>query len=465
LRLKGFFNVLLKNRMALTGILMLSFFVLLGVAAPSLTPYRPQGDIVSGARDAPAWVTLFNGQTGYSQNIEFSGPSVRGAGLSVTSRGPDSVVLNVTSATGGTMRLLETLAYPYDGPPARFLGDVSITPELPVGAAAFVNMSLVRYVNGQQSGNWTLWPAGGGRVILNTTNTYTPFLGIDSYDQGLKQSLGFGTSALNTAAIIFPKPGLFYYVMDITVPSGRSSYYVQDFRMRILGNTWGLLGTDDGGEDIWSQFVYGARLSLIVGITATLIGISLGLLVGLLAGYLGKLVDEVLMRFTDMMLVIPQLPLLIVLVAVLGQSLFNIILVLGFLGWPGFARLIRSQVLSLRERPFIEAAKASGAGTGYITARHIFPNIVSLTYVNLALYVPAAIVGEAALSFLGLGDTSVITWGRMLEFFAESGGSTTNILWWWIFPPGLGIALLSLSFILLGFAMDEIFNPKLRRRR
>jgi hypothetical protein len=155
LRLKGFFNVLLKNRMALTGILMLSFFVLLGVAAPSLTPYRPQGDIVSGARDAPAWVTLFNGQTGYSQNIEFSDLSVRGAGLSVTSKGPDSVVLNVTSATGGTMRLLETLAYPYDGPPARFLGDVSITPQLPAGAAAFVNMSIVRYVNGLACRRWT----------------------------------------------------------------------------------------------------------------------------------------------------------------------------------------------------------------------------------------------------------------------------------------------------------------------
>src|SRR5437870_12661847 len=115
------------------------------------------------------------------------------------------------------------------------------------------------------------------------------------------------------------------------------------------------------------------------------------------------------MRGTDMVLVIPQLPLLLVLIAVLGPSYLNIILVIGFFSWMGFARIIRSQVLSLRERPFIEAAKASGAGTGYITARHIFPNIVSLTYVNLALSVPAAIVTEAALSFLGLGDPTVIT--------------------------------------------------------
>jgi peptide/nickel transport system permease protein len=117
--------------------------------------------------------------------------------------------------------------------------------------------------------------------------------------------------------------------------------------------------------------------------------------------------------------------------------------------------------LSIRERPFIEAAKASGAGTGYIVVRHIFSNIVGLTYVNLALSVPAAIVGEAALSFLGLGSLTETTWGRML---AEARGGV-SLPWWWIIPPGLGIAALSLSFILLGFGFDAIFNPRLRRRR
>src|SRR3989442_13272716 len=158
------------------------------------------------------------------------------------------------------------------------------------------------------------------------------------------------------------------------------------------------------------------------------------------------------MRFTDMMLVIPSLPLLIVLVAVLGQSHTNSIFVLGFLGWMGFARLLRSQVLSLRERPFIEAAKASGAGTGYIVIRHIFTNIVSLTYVNLALSVPAAIVGEAALSFLGLGSLTETTWGIMV---AEAGGGVC-LPWWRIIPPGLAIAARSLSFTRLGFVFYAI---------
>ena len=168
------------------------------------------------------------------------------------------------------------------------------------------------------------------------------------------------------------------------------------------------------------------------------------------------------MRFTDMMLVLPSLPLLLVLVAVVGPSIFNIIILIGFLGWMGFARVIRSQVLSIKERPFIEAARAAGAGTRKILTTHIFRNVVSLTYVNLALAVPAAILTEAALSFLGLGDPLSISWGQII-----SNAQAVNALndWWWIIPPGIGIAFVSLSFVLIGYSLDEIFNPKLRRRR
>jgi peptide/nickel transport system permease protein len=170
------------------------------------------------------------------------------------------------------------------------------------------------------------------------------------------------------------------------------------------------------------------------------------------------------MRFNDMILVIPVLPLLIVLLAVLSPNINNIILIIGLLGWNGFARVVRSQVLSLRERPFIEAAKAAGAGTTHILTRHIVPNIVTLIYVNLALSVPAAILTEAALSFLGLYDPNAVSWGRTINE-SLGGGTALGGLWWWILPPGFAIAILSLSFILLGYGLDEIFNPKLRRRR
>jgi peptide/nickel transport system permease protein len=280
----------------------------------------------------------------------------------------------------------------------------------------------------------------------------------------LAKVLGFSLGT-NPAPIIFSQATSYSYGIQVTF-YGRQTINIDDFRIQVLGTAYGLLGTDYSGADVLSQTVYGSRISLFVGLLSAGIGIGLGLVVGLLAGFLGKFVDEVLMRFTDMMLVIPGLPLLIVLVAVLGPNIWNIIIIIGFLGWMGFARIIRAQVLTLRERPFIEAAKASGAGPGRIIMKHVFPNIVSLTYVNLALSVPAAILTESALAFLGLSDPSVVSWGHMFENVNVSGSlSHFPPTWWWVLPPGLGIALVSLSFILIGYALDEIFNPRLRRRR
>jgi peptide/nickel transport system permease protein len=174
-------------------------------------------------------------------------------------------------------------------------------------------------------------------------------------------------------------------------------------------------------------------------------------------------VDEVLMRFTDALLVLPGLPLMIVLITVLSAGQYNLnifIIVIGFLGWMGFARVVRSQVLSLKERPYVEAAKAVGAGTPYILWRHILPNVIVLVYVTLALSVPGAIVSEAAFSFLGFIDHTQMSWGRMLN-----DAATNPAIWWTMVPPGLAIAVLSLSFILIGYAIDDILNPRLRTRR
>ncbi len=440
--------------MSLTGLVAIAFFSFLAIGAPLLTPYAPQGTIVSGSLDPPAWYPVLAGGTGWSGNSQFSGLAVSplGGGVNVTilSRTGDSVNFTVDiPQSGGSVLVMKTLSYQFDGPPQSFIGKVSVTPsglDRSSGASATVYL--------ERSGlRETLWQ----QTLV--AGTYGP-----STDLSFPPDFPT-TSSVTPARFIFSRKTDYVYGLNMALPLGVShaTFSVQNFRMVLLGNTWGLLGTDDSGNDLFSQFIYGSRVSLIVGLVATFIGISVGLVVGLLAGYLGRVVDEVLMRFTDMMLVIPGLPLLIVLVAVLGPSLLNIILVLGFLGWMGFARVIRSQVLSLRERPFIEAAKASGAGTGYITVKHIFPNIVSLTYVNLALSVPSAIVGEAALSFLGLGPQTTISWGQMLELARAAG--TQALVPWWIVPPGLGIAILSLSFILIGYALDEMFNPRLRKRR
>jgi peptide/nickel transport system permease protein len=208
--------------------------------------------------------------------------------------------------------------------------------------------------------------------------------------------------------------------------------------------------------------MYGARISLYVGVLSAVLAVGIGLIVGLMAGYLGRVVDEILMRICDVLLVLPGLPLLIVLVAVLGTNINNLIILLGVLGWMGFARLVRSQVISLRERPFIEAARAVGASKTHIMLRHILPNVMSLVYVTLATTVPGNIVAEASLGFLGFTDPNRMSWGLMLNYVNENSAFRC---WWWVVPPGLCIAAIAIAFIMLGYALDEILNPRLRLRK
>ncbi|MEK6851410.1 MAG: ABC transporter permease, partial [Candidatus Thermoplasmatota archaeon] len=171
--------------------------------------------------------------------------------------------------------------------------------------------------------------------------------------------------------------------------------------------------------------------------------------------------ESILMRFTDVILVLPGLPLIITLAAVLGASIFNIVLVIALLGWPGIARIIRAEVLSLKERPFIDSARVTGASTTRIVFRHIAPNVLPLAFLYMTFAVSGAILTEAALSFIGLGDINTMSWGIMLQLVSQSKALTA---WWWLLPPGLAITLISLSFFLVGRAFDEIVNPRLRKR-
>jgi ABC-type dipeptide/oligopeptide/nickel transport system permease subunit len=225
-----------------------------------------------------------------------------------------------------------------------------------------------------------------------------------------------------------------------------------------------ILGTNDVGQDIFSEFIYGSRVSLYVGLTAPLISSAVGTVLGLLSGYLGGFVDELVVGAVDVMLALPSLPLIIILAAYLGPSLNNIIIVLAVFGWPGFTRIVRSQVLSLRERPYVEAARAAGAGSLRIMFRHILPHVVPLVIAHVILSATSAILTEAGLSFLGLGDPTVKSWGQILRR-AQVGHALHQGLWLWVFVPGLAIALLGAGFTLLGIAIEERVNPRLRRTR
>lgn len=225
-----------------------------------------------------------------------------------------------------------------------------------------------------------------------------------------------------------------------------------------------LLGTDHLGRSVAVQFVYGSRISLFVGLMATLLTVAIGSVVGIVAGYGGRVADSVLMRVTDWFLVIPFLPLAIVLAQVLGPSLWNVILVIGVTSWPAMARLLRAQVLTVKERLYVDRAQALGAGGGHVLRRHILPNVAPLILANTTLAVPIAILTETTLAFLGLGDPANPSWGKTLEESFEAGAITREA-WWYYLPAGLGIVAVVLAFTLCARALEEILDPRLRERR
>lgn len=223
------------------------------------------------------------------------------------------------------------------------------------------------------------------------------------------------------------------------------------------------LGTDFMGRDLFSQLLEGARIAFTVGIVAAFMSVFIGTIVGLTSGYFGSLLDVLLMRIADIILTLPSLPFIIVFAAAIGKlSIWNIVLLIAIFGWPGVARVIRAQTLSLKERPYVEAAKISGANSLRIIFKHIGPNVLPFSFLYMTFGVSGAILTEAALSFIGLGDPSTVSWGMMLQW-AFTTGHTFKAPYW-VLPPGLCISFLSLAFYLMGRALDEIINPRLRKR-
>jgi peptide/nickel transport system permease protein len=223
------------------------------------------------------------------------------------------------------------------------------------------------------------------------------------------------------------------------------------------------LGTDEAGRSVLSMVIWGARISLFVGLLATAISMVIGTMIGLMSGFFEGWPARLLYRFTEWFLVIPFLVLAIVLAAVLGRSLLNIVVVIGVTSWPSTALLIRSQTLSIKERPYLERAKVLGAGRWHQMTRHILPNVMPMVLANTTLTVSVAILTETTLSFLGLGDPTRVSWGSMLEDAFDVGAMTTGA-WWYIIPPGLCVVAVVLSFNLVGQALEEVFNPRLTRR-
>ncbi len=500
-RFLGFLKVFVRSKRGMLGLIIILGFVIVALGAPLITPYDPASIIVTPKiaykLSKPVWYKYLYPSENLSENIDaITDPYFKSADAinqlslqtSVANQGaihaeyisdkgfpegsgPGCMAIVFSRDAGVTpygevsASLTTTFNYPYSFPPQQFLGKIGILIEDSQDSPVEVDV-IFEKVDGSRRIVWTK-----ENQMVGTGGWLTPNPPVDSADYYTKQWVGatLGTEWLKyPARPMFADTGDYRFgielsLNDTSTEANNFTVYVDDFFMRVYGNSFGLLGTDQFERDIFTQLVYGARVSLMIGLLTAFFTTVLGLTIGLTAGYVGGVVDQALMRFTDMLLVIPDTALYIVLMAVLNPSIWTLVMLMTILGWTGFARITRSQALSLKERPFVEAAKAVGGGRFHIIFRHILPNVMSLAYVALATAVPAAIINEAWLSFLGLYDPTIMTWGRMLE--ANSIESQGIYMWWWIIPPGISIAAISLSFILIGYALDDILNPKLRERR
>jgi peptide/nickel transport system permease protein len=233
---------------------------------------------------------------------------------------------------------------------------------------------------------------------------------------------------------------------------------------QLQGPSWHYpLGTDEYGRSILAELVWGARPSLLIGFVAGLLAMFIGTGLGVMSGHYGRWVDSIIMRFDDWMLALPFLPLVIVLNTLLGKGTWITIVVLGVTSWPGITRVLRAQVLSIKQRPYMERARALGAGNVHQMIKHELPNMMPLVLANTVLTIAGVILSESALQFLGLGDPNEISWGSMLDSALENGAVSNN-QWGYLLAPGIAIVLIVLAFTWCGNALEKVLSPRLEGR-
>jgi peptide/nickel transport system permease protein len=252
------------------------------------------------------------------------------------------------------------------------------------------------------------------------------------------------------------------YTIQIYIRFQTSADSVDNTQFVIGGSNYGLMGTDSLGRDLARGLLYGFPVALTIGIVTSVMVTIIGTSLGIISGYIGGKTDIAIQRFSDILSNIPLLPILLFLAFILGQKLWIVMATLVVFGWPGMTIVIRSMVLQIKSGQLIEASTSIGMSKFRIMTRHIFPQIAPFVFAQMMFFTPAAILAEAGLSFLGLGDTSIPTWGQILDQGFKTGAVYVGY-WWWVLPPGILIILTALTFVLIALGMEQIVDPRLRR--
>jgi peptide/nickel transport system permease protein len=322
-------------------------------------------------------------------------------------------------------------------------------------------------------------PDGTNLKILSTSLPYSEIETIHndrvfSTDESIKKNISlqsdkfeFPITGFSSQDIIFSKSsqhsvlkGNYIFLANLYGVQIENS--ITDSNLIIGGKAFGLMGTDELRRDLAIGLIWGTPLALLIGISVAVGSVVMGLIYGVYAGFKGKMVDESMMRFNDVIYALPALPFLIILAVTISNSIFLMIGFLMIFGWVGIAKVSRSMALQIKIKGYVEASRMMGQKDSKIVFKHIIPQLLPYAFASIAISVPAAITTEAGLSFLGLGDPTFPTWGQILHD-ANQYGAAARGLWWWIVPPGLMIAITGLAFVFLGNALDTIVNPKLKR--
>lgn len=460
-KIKGFWEEFSHNKIGLFGLTLVMLYIFMAIFAPWLSPYDPIGGRrVAESYAMPDWVTLFPQYRDLPPTQEFlmEWQKIQESDL-VDLEWGEKVVANFSASRVESVyvSLGSNFSYSYDPPKSFYFDFMWMAPKV-----ENVSYSMRLYIVDTQGEEYLLW---------RRPSMSTPSSGVvhhESTDFWMLTRLGLDPGIDSLAKMAFSERGPFSLRLEIAfTPSVKNAACEISFTnamFTIAGLVHGFLGTDMAGSDVFSQLIWGSRISLAIGLLSAILATSIGVIVGVVAGYSGGIVDEITMRIIDVLLCLPVLPLLLTLVFLFGSNVFYIVILIAVFGWQGLSRMIRSQVLSLRETAFIECAVASGANKYYIMFKHLVPNVLPIAFASLVLSVPGAILLEASLSFLGFGDPRAPTWGKMLHSAFDFGGFSA-LAWWWIIPPGLAITFLCLAFVFMGHAFDEIVNPRLRRRR
>ncbi|ACL70056.1 ABC transporter permease [Halothermothrix orenii] len=442
------------------GLVLLAIFILMIIFSSQITPFKEAGTRWSDIEywednpqsAAPAWINWFSSQKRTEHEI------LRDPEWKVIDRGrmktysgsftynyqydipPDELIFKALSK--GTVNMQVTLVRP-DGEEIRMTqASVNSRKEQKVRAPM---------ANDAMFGAYRLASRFESRENLEkiNKNSINPIKVIFSRGQ--------------EGILINPSPLKGEYKVKIEgVAIGKDSY-IKEPSLIVAGKVYGILGTDNAKRDIWSGIVVGTKWAMLIGLMTSFISVSVGVIYGVTSAYFGGWVDSAMMRVFEVFVSIPMLPVLIVVSAIFKPSIWLIILMMCIFYWTGPVRTVRSMGLQIKEETYIEAAKALNASNSRIIFKHMIPQLIPYAFASMALSVPGAIVVEASLSLLGVGDTTIVTWGQILHG-AHVNGAVLQGLWWWVIPPGLAIALMGMTFAFIGFSMDKILNPKLKTR-